>query len=184
MADQETIRYEDAAEVVTVIGWACKTCRRWWGDDEHLARWCCATDLPCECGGRKRKTYTVCAGCRERKAEERWAARERREWDGELPLFAVGLDEFVFDEDRLVELVHEHGDGLRLLFCRPVYAREVEADLWYDDLPEDWDLDSVPWLADAVDALNETIRAKRQADEPVSWRPGDVVAVVEGVEHG
>ena len=62
MTDATRLLYEESAEVVTVTGWSCKTCKRWWADDEHMARWCCASDMACDCG--KRPGTEACRGLR------------------------------------------------------------------------------------------------------------------------
>ena len=71
--DKAALRYEDAAHKVIRVGWACKRCDRFHGDNEHLARWCCASDLPCrECGGRNtNKAYTCCQACKRAKDARR-----------------------------------------------------------------------------------------------------------------
>lgn len=178
-----SIRYEDAAERMTVTGFACKTCRRWWGEDEHMARWCCATDLPCECGGRKRKSYTVCEACREKAAAERFAAKPRQQWDGKTPLYSETLQRYFFDDGySLREAIEEAGgdpDALRLFICRPRYAHPLEDEYWHDDMPPDEDLESVaPDLFRAISALNEVIETRRAARQPLSWEPSEVVAAL------
>ena len=95
---KEPIRYEDAAERRTVEGWVCKACRRWWGEDEHMARWCCSTDQPCACGNRRTKHYTVCDSCREKAELERWLKKERRPYDGGF-LYSDALSRYFDDAD-------------------------------------------------------------------------------------
>lgn len=181
-----TIRYEDAAELRTVPGWVCRTCHRFYGDDEHLARWCCATDLPCDCGKRRGKTWTLCEDCRSERQRERWLALERRKWRGE-PLYSEAADRFFFDEDELAEAIEENGgdtDSLQLVFCYPVYASPIDEEYWIDELPEDSTLESeAPAIADAVNVANRVIRWARANRDPLSWRPGNVVAVIDRVDH-
>ncbi len=69
------VKYEDAAVYVTnAKGWVCKTCRRYWAEEKHMAQWCCATDLPCDtkgCTNRRTKSFTVCKSCRVKSYNER-----------------------------------------------------------------------------------------------------------------
>lgn len=177
------ILYEEAAERVNAEGWMCLACRRWYGEDERAARWCCATDLPCDCGKRRAKKYSYCEDCGAQKDAERWAAKERREWDGETALYSEELERFIFDAGELEDELIDSGlspEELRLVFCRPAFAQELDADdYWADELPEDCTLeDTAPDIAEAVEQLNAVIRARNADEEPLSWWAGEVVAVI------
>lgn len=75
MKTENELRYEDAAEQRTETFWFCKRCNKGFRE-EHFARYCCATSMPCsECGGRKGKHYTCCDDCWRKKEDEREAAR-------------------------------------------------------------------------------------------------------------
>lgn len=104
--EKPVVRFEDAAEQVTVTGWACKICKLFCGNDqmaEHSARWCCATDLPCACGGRNtRKGYTCCEECRRKRNDEQWAKRERRPWDGKAMLYSDTHDKWFADDEEFL----------------------------------------------------------------------------------
>ena len=67
----EERRYEDQAEEITTTGFQCKTCKRFWGIDKHMASWCCSTSQPCECGGRKEKHWIKCQSCRTKDEQEK-----------------------------------------------------------------------------------------------------------------
>ncbi len=77
------MRYEDNATLKTdVSGWVCKTCNRFYGNNEHLARWCCAKDLPCPtdgCGGRVSKPWSHCEECRDKADQRRLKDRAEKE---------------------------------------------------------------------------------------------------------
>lgn len=171
---KKEIRYEDAAEMRTGIsGWCCKTCNRFWGDDEHMARYCCATSQPCECGGRiTPRSYTICDACRKKKRDARWEALEKVDWDGETPLCEWDGDRYYFDEDSVRDAVaeHLHGGGrvedFRLAMCRPVEPRAFEmAEFLSDSLPEDFDTDGEFDEIDGV--VNDWIRARGV----LAWEP-------------
>lgn len=172
----DVIRYEDAADRRDVTGWVCRTCRRWWGDDEHMARWCCSTDQPCPCGGRREKHYTVCAACRQRKEDERWFARERKPYDGGF-LYSETLGRYFEDAEDVADWLSgedENGhtyDTLRLLLCDKEYAQEIDGDDHFrDQLPEDCTLDDVAAdIAEAIDAVNAVIAQRRRDGKQLSW---------------
>lgn len=174
MSPATVIRYEEAAERRTVEGWVCNTCRRWWADDEHMARWCCSTDQPCACGGRRSKHSTVCDACREKREAERWEARERRPYDGGY-LYSETLGRYFDDADDVADWLAGEDDhdyeSLRLVLCDKVFACEIDGDDWFaDDLPEDCTLDDVAAdICEAIGAVNAVIAARRKDGRPLSW---------------
>ncbi len=175
--------FEDAAEQATVTGWVCKTCRRFYGNDERTARWCCASDMPCQCGARVVKHYTKCEPCREKAETAKWEARELKPWDGDAPLYSETLDRYFFHPDDVLEAIHENGgdaEALRFLFCDPVFAHEVDEDYFNEELPEDMTLDDVNGdISEALAKLNEVIAEQRKAGNPLSWIPSKVIAIIE-----
>lgn len=111
LLEGKIMRYEDAAEEVTVTlsGWKCKTCGNFFQknkqiqDPEHNARYCCASDFPCECGGRYEKPYSFCMECREKSylriEKEIFDNAELVEYDG--PFFVD--DNFYNDIDEYLQ---------------------------------------------------------------------------------
>jgi hypothetical protein len=62
---------EESAGVTQVMGWSCVHCGHFWGQDERMARYCCATTFPCECGkARYDKGYTACKECSRTRREQ------------------------------------------------------------------------------------------------------------------
>lgn len=171
------VRYEDAAQSVTITGWACKTCGRFYGDkpqSEHIARWCCATDLPCkECGGRNTcKSYTCCESCRLRHDEERWAKLERIDWDGVTPVCEWRNDRYYFSDgevaDEIAERLEDGGkiDDVRLVLCEPCDPPTFEmGDFLSDVLPEDFD------PGKDFDEIDRIVNGWIKAKMPLSWFP-------------
>lgn len=177
MIRTEVIRYEDAAERRTLSGWACKKCGRLWpddrgGDPEHLARWCCATELPCVCGGRNRnKGYTCCAACREKHETEQWYGLPEHEWDGETPLCDWKGDTYFFSTDAVADwLDDEPGEpgrkpeDVRLVLCEQSQPRPFEMVAFLSDdlgeeggdaLPSTVEIDALvnQWIADNLTPL-------------------------------
>ena len=77
----QAVPYEQAAEKVTDIeGWVCKKCRQFWAKDEHMARYCCAGDLPCETNGCDRRVkkhdFAYCKPCLTKRDLERYLKLE------------------------------------------------------------------------------------------------------------
>lgn len=144
----KTIIYEEAAEKVAIIGWKCTTCRHFYGDDEHIARWCCATDLPCKSceTGRTKKHRTYCNACQAKADLERWLKMPEKEWDGEAVLALWRDDEYFFDSGELRDFIFDHPDteeevgieDLRIVICRRVYPPAFNLAEHCDDyLPEE-----------------------------------------------
>lgn len=114
MAEKKVVRYEDSAVLTTVKCWRCTECGRIHpvGNEEvtpsqeHLARWCCATDLPCDtdgCDGRRENHYTSCPSCLVKSRRESFLKLEEIEWNGDYPVACRWGDPFFFDEDSLVD---------------------------------------------------------------------------------
>ena len=176
------IRYEEAAERRTVEGWVCKTCRRWWADDEHMARWCCSTDQPCECGGRRSKHYTICDPCREKCEAERWEKRERRPYDGGF-LYSETLSRYFDDADDAADYAAGEDisyEDMRLVLCDKQFPHEIDGDDFYvDDLPEDCALDDVaPDLAEAIGHVNDVVQQMRRDGKQLSWMASKIAVDV------
>jgi hypothetical protein len=179
--DRPVIRYEDAAEYRTGLeGWVCRTCRRYWGAEEHIARRCCATELPCpECGGRNpEKGYTVCRDCRRKHDDARWAALERVEWDGATPLCRWDGDRYY-----VAELVNETlADGgrvedLRLVLCEPDEPRCLEmAEFQQDHLPADFD------AGGEFDEIDKLVNDWIEAHMPRVWLPTNRAIAAESLK--
>jgi hypothetical protein len=183
------LHWTESAERVTVEGWVCKTCRRFWGDNgmaEHMARYCCSAEVPCSsgCQAFTRKGRSLCDTCEARAAVERHEKRKREPWDGKSMLYSEALNRFFVDLDDMVDYVageidlsknQEEATGAicewtedhRVLLCVPQYGRQVDSsDIFQDVLPEDGygDRESAA-IAPQLKALNEAI----EAFGPVSW---------------
>ncbi len=161
--------FEAARYATNIEGWIDQH-DRFWGKEEHMARWSGCTHILCpECGKPTPKNYTKCDECREKKAVERYKNKERVQWDRQTPLYSEAADEYFFDEDSLNDYLEDHEctpQSLRLVNCRPIYFREIEDDLFADELPEDGCLPLD--VERAIDNLNILLREQG----PVSWEPG------------
>lgn len=168
------LRWEDAAKRVTVDGFACAKCGRFYGDGEsgeRAARYCCHTDAPCECGNRKTRHRVYCESCYHKAQTKRWHGLEQAPWDGKAMLttldgdrYFAGFDEFIewcldrkiMPSDSFVIHCEEHGPPELCL-----------SELVSDYLPEDHEFEYDD-EARAVEArVNEYLNSKR----PWSWYP-------------
>ena len=170
----------EAAEFRTGIeGWVDRH-GRFWGKDEHMARWSGCTHIMCpDCNRVMTKNYTLCSKSHEEKAVERYKTRETKPWDGTTPLYSEAYNRYFFDRDEVLEYLDEIDQKaesfgvLRLLKCTPIGLRQIDDDYFCDDLPEEGELPSD--VADALAALNDVIREQA----PVSWTPGEYAAIIE-----
>ncbi len=121
----QTLPYEEAAErVANIEGWVCKTCKTFFGESEHPARWCCAKDIECDtegCDTRIPKPGLLyCQPCLDKRDLEKYLKLEEIDWDGEAPLTAYNDDRYYFNEDDLREDAEEleiKPWEMRLMIC-------------------------------------------------------------------
>lgn len=171
----------EAASIQTVTGWVSRS-GRFWGNDEHMARYDGCTHRKCDACETliPVRGYTICDQCREAKEIEKWQAMPRQEWDGKSLLYSQAADAFFQDADDLSNHCEENEctpQSLRLVICDPQYARQIDAEDHYsDELPEDGDLP--PELEEAFERLNEVIRSCRT---PLSWIPGKFAPTDESI---
>jgi len=139
--EKEVIMYDSdkAAQIKTVTGWVDRN-GRFWGKDEHMARYSGSTNSKCECGEIIDRGWTNCRSCRDRKHHEKYKEIEFKEWDGKSPLCLWNDDKYFWDIESIHEYVEEiqHDnpdfsyDDLQLMLCR----RSQE----YTQIPHDyWD---------------------------------------------
>lgn len=183
ITNKEKLPYEEAAEQVTLTGWACKTCGHFWRKDEHMARYCCAKDMACECGARIRKSEGSCWGCRSRDKAVLWhklVAEKSVAWDGKTPLSLWDDDQFFWTPEDLADYLEVSGERsleeLRLVLCvenKPPYFNL--ADFLQDTTYEDFDDQGE--FADIEKPVNDFLQGKR----PWSWYGSDKPVTAESV---
>lgn len=185
MTKKNGLPYTEAAEILTVTGWACKTCRRWWGDDEHMARYCCATTAICgDCKVEHgEKGYTACEACREKRAEARWQELLAKAvpWDGKAPLYSEAYSRYFFDADETRDFldtlafdkIEATPESLHLCVCEPNNGREFDIEEYLsDDLPdEDHGDPHLPGSRELNKIVNDWIKERA----PLSWHGGKPV---------
>jgi hypothetical protein len=163
----------EAAEFRTNIsGWVSRS-GRFWGKDEHMARWEGCTHIICKCGQPTKKDYTICEDCRAKQRIERYNAMPFKQWDGQTPLCLANSDQFFWSEEDIDIYLDDNElkpEDLRLVICEPNYMQELDAGYWDDvfavdmeELPKD--------IEDAMENLNRIIH-KRNETQPISWGEG------------
>lgn len=174
MREEKVVMYEspEAASIQTVTGWVDPS-GRFWGKDEHMARYCGSTHRHCAKSPDHpiHATNGWCEDCRAESRAAKFDAMPKRVWGGEVITEYDG-DQYFFDEEELRDYLIEHeidlGD-LKLVFCAPNYARQIDPnDHFCDDLPEDGEVNDDQLLA-AFELLNEMI----SKCPPLSWSPSN-----------
>lgn len=170
---------DEAASIQTVTGWVDRN-GRFWGHDEHMARYCGSTHRICsknpEHGSHASNGW--CEKCWQESRLKQFQSLEKKPWTGE-PLVIFDDDKYFFDAESLVDHCQEHNvlpSELQLLICEPNYPREIDMnDHCEEIIPDGGDHHDIPeaiWLA--AEALNKAIRES----EPVSWQGGKYAAIV------
>lgn len=163
----------DAAQFKTGIsGWVSSD-GRFFGEDEHLARYCGCTHKNCEKCGVEILVNSYCADCHEKSRVERFKSYELVEWDGEQPFAIFDTDEYFFDLDSFTDYLTDNdlnADELNLVVCEPNYMRQLYTDYWDDVLP-DSDGSHIPEeITKAIEELNRLIGHKNTV---ASWCQSD-----------
>lgn len=178
---EQIIAYDspEAASIQTVTGWVSRA-GRFFGNDEHMARYDGCTHRPCGKCGELIPTHSYCRDCHAKAKQEKYEAMPRADWNGADMLYSEAHDEWFQDCDRLAEYCDEHEctpKELCLIIAVPVYASEIDAlEHYSDDLPEDGDLP--PEIEEAFAKLNEVIRASKSV---LSWLPGKFAATDDSI---
>lgn len=157
----------EAAKKVTVTGWASSN-GRFFGNDEHMARWDGCTHQICECGNEMERGWTRCVNCRDKKLNKTYSNYQYKEWDGKTPLALYNSDTFFWDADCIEDYLEDNNlepKDLKLVYCRPEYLSEIDTEQWVESLPEDGELPKE--FNEKLNEFNAFIRKQN----PVSWFP-------------
>ena len=137
---------DEAAKFVTGLSGWVDIHGNFHGKSEEMARYYSSTHRRCEeCKEAIiKRGYRFCADCKEKKDIERYSKLEKKVWDGESYLYSDRDDIYLSDYQELHDYIDEREienvGSLRLIICEPEYLREINADYWADDLPEDTEL--------------------------------------------
>lgn len=91
-------------------------------------------------------------------------------------IFSDAADRYFHGWDEVIDYAHEHEitdlAGLHLRPTEPVFLRQLDEDVFQEELGEDCDLaDACGPVAEAFEALNAAIREHRKSGRPSCWRP-------------
>jgi len=180
---KEIVKYDspDSAKYVKNIeGWVSKN-GKFFGKDEHIARWDGCTHVKCSsCGEYVDKKYSICEKCAKKRKDDVYLNYKEELFNWDVPLYSDYLDKFFFNADEFESTLEDIQipsdvsirDFLKLVICSPQYCNEINPyDLYCDILPEDDD-DYIPLeIVKAFDNLNEVIKGCKI---PVSWVPTNI----------
>lgn len=175
MTQEKVIMYDspEAAEFKTNIeGWVNSE-GRFWGKDEHMARWSGCTHLICECGKTMSKHYTKCEDCRAEGERQRYNALPTKEWDVQEYLYSHAADKYFFSPEDLYEYCEEEEvdpNDLRIVDCDPNYLSTLDFD--GDLFPDDNEAEDV--IDDELLKMLDELNKKIQVHKPISYSPGKV----------
>jgi hypothetical protein len=160
--EERTILYDspEAAVFKTGIsGWVSSD-GRFFGKDEHLARWNGCTHKKCEdCNNYAEKNWVRCEECRRKRSNERYNALPYKEWDGKTPICTWDGDVYFFSDEDLIEWLYDNecnGSDVQLVCAQGINYRELDYETITGDAHEDWEPENE--LRNAVNKLNEVIR--------------------------
>lgn len=187
MSTQTEIRPSDpiaATYRTDISGWVSRD-GRYYGDGtaaERTARFAGSNVSECqECGVACPKSRIRCDACQAKATRARFDALPLvTEYDYPLALFDG--DEYFFDSDELESYCDSREidpESLMLVTCKPQSLREIDADYWESELPEDGELPKA--IADALDTFNAVIREHGQA---VSYLPDNKRVAVTCADIG
>lgn len=181
---KEVIMYDspEAAQLVTVTGWATKD-GRFFGDNEHLARYAGSTHKRCDKDESHppHRTNGYCDICASAKRAERFNEMQIVDWDEKTPLNLFDTDEYFFDEDQISDYCIDNDvdkSELSLVLCEPNHMHTIDAyDQWCDVFAED-----VLMPSEVEDALNTLNAAIKEHGKAVSWSPSNKRVSLRGME--
>lgn len=150
----------EAASQKTLTGWVSGGGggypSRFYGTDEHSARWAGCTHMKCECGNPMEKSYTKCDACRRKSARERYLSLPFKEYDGKEYVVEWDGDKYFWSLEDLTDYMEENEiKGIDLLFCDPIYFSHIDSEDIASEAHEDWE--PTPELEAKVKELNDYI---------------------------
>jgi hypothetical protein len=160
--EEKIIMYDspEAAKQVTVTGWVSSD-GRFYGSDEHLARWAGSTHNKCECGNIVKKSWLKCESCREKMDDDKFLSLPFKEWNGSDVVCTKDCDKYLFSaSDVLYYMTEEFDEPLQeldLIICEDEPLQTVGEDFWLDGMPDDAELPDA--LLKALKNLNNVIES-------------------------
>lgn len=171
MKDEKIIVYDtqEAATFKTGIsGWVSSS-GRFWGKDEHMARYDGCTHMKCECGNLMSRGWLKCESCRSKQSKENYLKLPYEEWDFKKPVVEWGGDEYFFDIDYLNDYMYDNEiEEIDLLICEPIGYRQIDGETVTGDAHEDWEPSKE--LEDKIKEFNDYLSTL----PPHSWGHGKI----------
>jgi hypothetical protein len=174
---KEILPNEEAAERRTnIAGWVCKTCGRFYGDDEsaeRAARYCCEKDHRCGtdgCPGRAEKGWIYCDSCKKSRDIAAWKALPEEAWDCETPLTFDDGQTYFWGPDDISEYLERHTlklEDLQLVFAEEDGKPLFDMDEFLDDYLCNDNVDALPDPKGIEDIVNKWIKENC----PTTWFP-------------
>jgi len=171
----EHVPWEEACFPETSLPlYVCRVCGAAWLSS-YLAKGCHSTSWPCQeegCRQRARRPYTACETCRDKKAAERYNAKEKKKWDREGFVYSETLDRF-FTESELYDYLGDDADedgqllpckDLHLYLCEQEKPSQFSFHEWCEDRigEGDWNEDR---FRDECQESEELLALERRVNE-------------------
>lgn len=168
----------EAAKQMIVTGWISRD-GRFFGDNEHSARYAGCTHQECRTKGCGNivpiRSYMECEECRRKKMMQTYKALPFKEWNGEdvICLFDADEDGYFFSQEDLLMYCENNEvdpENLMLVICQPNYPHQLSGDYWSDCFAGDQSEEDVfsKELLEKIKELNHII----EKHPAVSYSPG------------
>jgi|GEM_PF-5724329 len=144
----ENIKYEDVKLEFRndISGWVDAN-GKFWGKDDHIARWSNCTLIKCNCEGCESyvlKGRLKCSDCANKISHKKWEKSEKREASVQDEMYYSDLLDIYFHEWEEIE-VHCTENGVeigaaRIYHCKRANAPSIDiGDIYCDITPEEFD---------------------------------------------
>lgn len=161
---EEVILYKDAdvKYLTDIKGWISSD-GRYWGDNEHMARYCSCTHDICAtegCENTVNKSYRICAECADKRDQLKWEESEKREVSPYDNMYYSQRNDRYFQEWEDVEEYCEENEllpeDLLLYHCERETSPQLDIEILYEDItPEDLELSDM--VNDEIECLVEKL---------------------------
>ncbi len=159
---------ESATYRTDISGWVSSD-GKFYGKDEHLARWQGCTHTKCDCGETiPIRSYTKCESCRNKISQDKYNSLPFKEYNGS-PVFSSDGDTYFYEEEDIITYLEDNElDEINLLYTSPNYLDEISTEYWSDILPEDGEIPDN--IQKAMNELNILINKQG----PISYSPNKI----------
>ena len=132
---------------------------RFWGKDEHMARWTSCDTLDCAtegCSNVITKGFVRCMSCQEKRARDKWEEADKRPvGENDMMYWSEACDKYFQEWEEVDDHCQEFDckiEDLLLYHCERESPPQVDLDMIYEDItPEDLDINDM--ISDEIDDL-------------------------------